>query len=346
MHRTRSLALVALSAVATVVLSSCGVWADDSAGSVLGRTVTIESVEQLTRDEGFVGTQDSGVEEGSLPGDLFRSVLAFELQRQAWIAEADRWGLEITSEMTDAASQQVEAQIGSTGATYERATRDKLEEYVAAQTALETRFSQLDPSNDADLRKLYEGVPSYWERICVAVVQIDPATESEADRALADGATIEELPEVVEGATLVADPSQCLPGVQLPAELKDAFNSAARGSNEGPVSIGDAATGATYVFRVDGRTSVSFADAREELSQIAQGLAQQGAQAWIGLILEDDEVTQVDPRFGTRVSTSGGQPTIDAPPAPLSPQTDLSSLLGGTPEAPQGAVPEEDGHAH
>jgi len=340
MHRTRSLALAALTVVATMVVSSCGVLADDSAGSVLGRTVTIESVDQLSRDEGFVGSQDSGVEDGSVPGDLFRSVLAFELQRTAWIAEADRWGLEITPEMTDAASQQVEAQLSATGATYERATRTKLEEYVAAQTALETRFSQLDPNNDGDLRLLYEGVPSYWERTCVAVVQIDPSQEAEVDRALAEGATIEELPEVVEGATQVADPSQCIPGAQLPDELREAFDAARRGTNEGPVAVGDAASGATYVFRVDGRTSVAFADAREELAQIAQGLAQQGAQAWIGLILEEAEV---DPRFGTGVSSSNGQPTVDAPPMPLTPQLDLGDMLGTTPEA---AVPEGDGHAH
>ena len=339
MHRTRSLALAALTVVATVVVSGCGVWADTSAGSVLGRTVTVESVEQLTRDEGFVGSEDSGVEDGSVPGDLFRSVLAFELQRTAWIAEADRWGLEITPEMTDAARQQVEAQLSSTGATYEKATRAKLEEYVAAQTALETRFSQLDPSSDGDLRRLYDGVPSYWERTCVAVVQIDPSREAEVERALEEGATIEELPDVVQGTTLVADPSQCLPGVQLPTELKEAFDAAPRGADEGPVSIGDAAAGGTYVFRVDGRTSVTFDEAREELAQIAQGLAQQGAQAWIGLILEEAEV---NPRFGSGVSGGSGQPPVDAPPVPLAEQMDLGGILGTTPEA---AVPEDDGHA-
>ena len=108
----------------------------------------------------------------------------------------------------------------------------------------------------------------------------------------------------------------------------------------GPVSIGDAATGATYVFRVDGRTSVTFDEAREELAQIAQGLAQQGAQAWISLILEEAEV---NPRFGSDVSGGSGQPTVDAPAAPLQPQMDLGGMLGTTPEAP---VPEGDGHAH
>jgi hypothetical protein len=343
MHRTRSLALVALTAAATVVVSSCGVWADTSAATVLGRTVTVESVEQLVRDEGFVGSEDSGVEEGSVPGDLFRSVLAFELQRVAWIAEADRWGLEITDEMTAAASQQVEAQITSTGASYDAETREKLEEYVAAQTALETRFSQLDPSNDADLRLLYDGAPSYWDRTCVAVVQIAPDQEGEVDRALAEGTTIEELPEVVEGATLVADPSQCLPSTpgQLPEELEEAFASAEQGSNDGPVDVGDpAAGGATYVFRVDDRRTVGFDEAREELAQIAQGLAQQGAQGWIGLVLAEADI---DPRFGTSVSTSNGQPTIDAPPVPLERSVDLGGMLGTTPEA---AVPEDDGHAH
>ena len=343
MYRTRSLALAALTVVATVVVSSCGVLADDSAGSVLGRTVTVESVEQLSRDEGFVGSEESGVEDGAVPGDLFRSVLAFELQRTAWIAEAERWGLEITPEITEAASQQVEAQLSSTGATYERATREKLEEYVAAQTALETRFSQLDPSNDADLRLLYEGVPAFWEQTCVAAVQITADQEDAVDQALADGAPIEELPTVVEGSTLAADPSQCLPGSpgQLPEELETAFREATPGSNEGPVAVGDpAAGGASFVFRVDDRRTIGFDEARDQLARIAQGLAQQGAQAWIALILAE---AQIDSRFGSSVTVSNGQPMIDAPPAPLQPQLDLGGMLGTTPEA---AVPEDDGHAH
>jgi hypothetical protein len=340
MHRTRTLALVAVTAVATLVASSCGVLADTDAATVVGRTVSIESVEQLSRDEGFTGAMDADVQEGSVPGDLFRSVLQFELQRVAWIAEADRWGIEITEEMRDAAAQQVEAQITSTGTAYDDETREKLVEYVAAQTALETRFAELDPSADADLRLLYEGAPSLWERICVAVVQVDPAQVDAAERALHDGASVEELPGLVEGTTLAADPEQCVPGSELPDELESAFRAAPRGSDEGPLSVGDPATGAaTYLYRVDERRTIGFGEAREELAQIAQGLAQQGAQTWISLVVSEAEI---DPRFGTGVSRVNGQPVVDAPPAPLPEQLDLGGMLGTEPEA----VPQDDGHDH
>jgi hypothetical protein len=341
MHRTRTLAFVALTALATLVASSCGVLADTSAATVAGRTVTIESVEQLARDEGFVGG-DSGVEDGTIPGELFRSILAFELQRVAWIGEVERWGLQITDEMRDAARQQVEAQMTSTEASYDDdETRKKLEEYVAAQTALETRFAQLDPSSDADLRLLYEGAPTLWDRICVAVVQLDPAQRDAVEQELAGGATIEELPDLVEGTMLAADPSECVPASQLPDELEEAFTSAPMGEDQDPLTVGDPATGgATYVYRVDDRRTVGFEEAREELAQIAQGLAQQGAQTWIGLVVE---AAEVDPRFGSDVSTGAqGQPFVDAPPLPLAPPLDLGGMLGTDP----GAIPEDDGHDH
>ena len=342
MHRTRPLAAVALTTLLALAASACGVLADTSAATVSGRTVSIDSVEQLAGDEAFVGSEQPGITEGTVPGDLFRSVLQFELQRVAWLAEADRWGVEITDEMRQAASSEVDAQIASTGLEYESATREKIEEYVAAQTALETRFSQLDPANERDLRLLYDGAPSLWDRICVAVVQVGTDQAGQVRGALDAGTTIEEMPTEVEGATLAADPSQqCVPRSQLPDELTDAFDSAAIGRDEGPVTIGDpAAGGATYFYRVDDRRRVGFDEARDELSQILQSLTQQGAQAWIGLVVSEADI---DPRFGSGVSSGpNGQAVIDAPPVPLTVSRDLGGMLGTSP----GAVDGEDGHDH
>jgi hypothetical protein len=329
MRRIPALRSFAALAVSVLVGSACGTLADTTAATVAGRSVSIESVEQLTRDEGFIGAGTTDPAGGRLPGALFRNVLQFELQRVAWIAEAERWGLELSEQALDDAGAEVDAQMAAGGTTYEPATRSAIAEYVAAQALLEERFAALDPGDDGDLRRLYDGVPSLWERVCVAAVQVPSGELDRVQQELDDGATIEELPERVEGVGLAADPAQqCIPLTQLPESLSDGFDTAPIGENAGPVSVDDGAGGeSTYVFRVDDRRTIGFDEAREELAGIAESLSQQGARPWIALIVSTAEI---DPRFGSGVAVGpDGQPAIQAPPVPLARPDGVPELFGG-----------------
>jgi hypothetical protein len=328
MRRIRSITTVAIVAVLALVASACGALADDTAATVAGRTVSISQVEDLARDEGFVGAAIERADQGRLSGDLFRSVLQFELQRVAWIAEADRWGLELTDDARVAARSEVESQTAAGGLSYSPSTTDAIVEYVAAQQVLEQRFSQIDPDGDDDLRRLYDGVPALWRRVCVAVAFVEPDAVDDARSALDGGATVEELPEAVPGSALAADPAeQCIPEEQLPEDLVDAFSAAESGENAGPVSVDDGMGGqSTYLFRVDDRRTLSFEDARDELSGIAGSLVEQGARPWISLIVASAEI---DPRFGSGVTVGAeGQATIGAPPVPLAPAPEPPDMFG------------------
>ncbi len=327
MRRTRPLILATLLAAAALLGSACGVLADTSAATLLGHSVTVESVEELARDEGFVGPGAEGVTDSRIPGDLFRNVLQFELQRVAWIAEVDRWGLEITDADRSSARQQLDSQLEANGLEYADSTVDKIVELVAAQGVLNERFSRLDPESDDDLRMLYEGVPALWQQVCVAVAFVPTGSEGEARRALRDGSTIEELPEVVDGASLAVDPAeQCVSQDQLPDALGDAFDAAAIGVDEGPVAVPDpAGAESLYLFRIDERRTQSFDDAREDLATIASSLAQQDARPWIALIVDSAEI---DPRYGSGVSVANtGEPTVLPPPRPIEPVVTPEPIL-------------------
>jgi len=315
MRRTRR-PLFALLAAAVLAASACGVTADTSAATLLGHSITVESVEQLARDEGFIGAGVDGLTDSSVPGDVFRNVLQFELQRVAWIAETDRWGLEITDGDRATAREQVTSQLEANGLDYEPATHDKIVDFVAAQGALNERFSRLDPEDDGDLRLLYEGSPTLWDQVCAAVAYIPDGSLRQVRRALRDGTTVEELPDVVDGATLAVSPDQqCVTAEQLPDELDAAFQTADAGHVCGPVVVTDeAGTENRYVFRIDERRHLGFSDARDDLASIAASLAQQGAQAWIALVVASADI---DPRFGSGVTINGnGEPVVAAPPTP------------------------------
>lgn len=328
MHRFPSSILAVVVLALGVLGTSCSVFANTTAATVGDREVSIESVQALALDEGFVG-DTTDVTESAVPGELFRSLLAYEIQRVAWVAEAERWGLEITDADLAAARDQVLPQIEAGGVTYDSSTVDAIVESVAAQSALEEHFAQLDPEDDTVLRRFYEGLPDeYWDQLCIAVVQLDAAQSRDARVALADGVTIEDLPNEVDGAQLVADPvQQCIPEQQLDQQLLDVFLDATVGETTGPVSIDDGAGGEVlFAFRVDERRHVDFEGARQDLAGIAGQLTQQGPTQWISVIVSNAEV---DPRFGSDVQMgANGQPTVVAPPVPLSITPDLSALLG------------------
>lgn len=318
MRRIPSPRIVTLLVALTLLGSACGALADTTAATVAGRDVSIESVEGLLNDDAFVelvlGVPASDEAQGRVSGDSFRTILAFQLEREAWLAEAERWGVKPDIE---AARTQLDQELEAEGSDWQASSRTAFAEYRAAQVALQERFARIDPTNNSDLRLVYDGAPSLWDRVCAAIVQVPEGQADEVRAALGDGASLEELPGIVEGAALAADPSQqCIAESQLPEDLAAALHETPTGQNSAPVKVSDGQGGeVTYVYRVDERKVVSFTEAQEELAGITGSLAQQGPQAWIALIVADADI---DPRFGSGVTTGQQGPVIAAPPVPLS----------------------------
>lgn len=327
MRRLRSITTVAAVTALALAGTACGVLANTTAATVAGRSISIETLEQLARDEGFVREQVLGKDESRIPGDLFRSLLLFELQRNASIAEAQRWGLDLD---TATARRELDAQLQTAGLDYDKSTIDLFEDYYAAQMALQQRFAELDPTNEDDLRLIYDGVPHRWERTCVVAVGLPPtgddAALAEQDAAVAkalDGAgTVEDLPEAVPGAQLATDPENpCIRLVGVPEELQTAFEAAKLGVDSDPVTVDLGMNGdVRFVFRIDEHRTMSFDDARDELEQLAQSLVMEGPIRWINLIVQGAEI---DPRFGSGVvsepagSDPEGAVLVVPPPGPL-----------------------------
>lgn len=326
MPRLQSLIAATLLATLAVAGSACGVLAETTVATVSGRSVSLESVEELARDEGFSGSAALDEEQGRLEGDQFRNMLLFQLERVAWVAEAQRWGVQVDAQ---AARSQLDEQLSAQGLDWQPSTRAAYAEYLAAQTALQERFAQLDPSDESVLRRFYDGAPDLWDRACVAVVQVGGDQADEVAAALDDGATLEELPERVQGTSIAADPNQrCLAMSQLPPELRDAITTAQIGRDEGPVTVSEGAPGETsFVFRVDSRQRLSFDDARAELEGIVGTLAQNGPQPWINVLVQGAEI---DPRVGEGVSAGQQGAVIAPPPVPISDAPVVPEMFGGT----------------
>ncbi len=343
MRRSSSwLPFLAVAAVLAVG-SGCGVTADTSAATVAGREVSAEAVEELARDEVFLGPGGVELNESRLPGDVARSVLLFEIERVAWLAELDRWGVELDGAARDAASQQLDDQLASAGGgDFSDETRGRLIDYLAAQEVLAGRFAAIDPGSDEDLRRLFEAAPPLWERACVVVVQVPTAAADAVQEALDGGGSIEQLPERVEGAQIVADPTQgCTSLFQLPDELRRAVESTGPGERSEVLTVGEGPLASGFVLRVEERQSLSFAAAREELVAIAESLREQGPPPWIQLLVASAEIT---PRFGSGMATTPeGQPVIEPPPLPIAPPGAAPALepelLGPEPGADDPARP-------
>lgn len=335
MRRIRTLLSAALVGALGVATAACGVLADNSAATIEGRTVTVESVQELLRDDAFtelvLGQRSEDEELGRIGGDQFRTVLAFQLEREAWLLEAERWGVDVD---VAAARTQLDSQLAGQGSDWSDAARTAYAEYSAAQQAVGARFADLDPTNDSDLRRLYDSGDPLWDQICVAIAFVPAESLEDTEAALDAGATVEELVDEIEGAQLAADPEQqCVAAYQLPVDLFAAIDAAPLGATSDPVSI-RMATGTenVYVFRVDERRTVSFEDARSDLEGIAASLIQQGAQPWISLVVWGADV---DPRFGSGIALGQGQTSIVAPRSPLLPAS--PSLPATDPAA--GATP-------
>ncbi len=324
MRRTRLLLLSVTVGLALLGSSACGVAANTTAATVSGLDVQVDDVDTLAADEMFTGAPAEPGNESTLDGDVARSVLAFEIERVAWLAEVQRWGLEITGADRSAAEQQLDAQAGqSGGGTFAGKTRTLLVEYLAAQSVLTQRFSTLDPSNRADLQQLYDGSDSSWDRACLVVVRVPVDQDDTAEQLLDDGVGIEQLPDRLDGATVVADPSQsCISQSQLPAELREAVAATSVGRTSRVIFVDDGAGGlSAFVLRLDERQRIGLDEAVPELTGIIQTLVEQGPRSWIQLQTSEAEI---NPRYGSDVSVGGqGELAIVAPPAPQLPRAQL-----------------------
>lgn len=315
--------------VPVALLVGCGVAADTTAATVAGRSVDVDDVTTLAGDPAFTGGGELGDDASTLPGDLARSVLLFEIERVAWLAEVERFGLQITDEDLRLGAQQLDQQAAGQGAEFGDRTREMLVEYFAAQQVLGQRLAALDPTDDADLRTIYDATAALWDRVCVAVAQVPPDSDERVDELIDAGTGVEGLADRLEGAQLAATPDQCLPVVQLPAELREALESAPIGRTTEVVEVAGVAGPTHFVARVDERRRIGFGEAGPELIGIAETVTQQGgAASWVQFQVI---AAEIDPRYGSGVAPAGGgQLAITPPPAPVLPVPALGDLGGAT----------------
>jgi len=313
--------LAGLVLVATFT-AACGVAADDRAAVVLGTPVSTSTVDDLASDEAFLQAVGGGLPgtESVVPGDSARAALTFEIQRTAAATELERWGLTLDDAVVAEARASVEQQVPP--GLGDRAL-DELASFVAATTALGNRLTSIDPSDEEDLRRLYDGAPSLWARTCVAVLAVAEERAATVVELVGSGRRVEEVAAEVEESQLVFDPAEaCVPTAQLPGDLREAIERATPGSVPAPVTI-ESQTGPVAVFfRVDGRERLGFDDeaTREQLASIVErfGGSQAPPQAagfWLNLILPD--AVDVNPRYGRPVVGPSGTFEIAPPEGPV-----------------------------
>lgn len=317
MRRTRTL-LLAVTAGVALVASACGVLADTTAATVAGTDIPVDDVTTLVTDPVFNGGAQQP-SESTEDGELARSALMFLIERQAWLAELDRWGLQISDDDREQVGAQIDEQAAAGGEPLEARSRELLIDYTAAQSVLTQRFAEVDPTDDADLRRLYEGSELQWRQVCLTVAQVPTSGIDAAQEALDDGVEVDGLVERVEGTEIVADPSQgCYAEVGLAPELRADLATASVGVSRGIVLTDDGAGGVTaYAYRLEGRRNLTFDEARDDLAAAAESLAQQGPSQWVQLLTLGAEV---DPRYGTEVVRSASGFTVQPPERPAPPR--------------------------
>jgi hypothetical protein len=344
MRRTRSLLLAASAGVA-LIASACGVTADTTAATVEGRDIPAEDVSALLADPAFTpgpGTGNESTERGSEA----RSALSVLIEREVWLAELDRWGVQITDADRATAAQELDQQLSSSGTTALKSrTREIFVEYLAAQAVLGKRFATLSPDDDADLRRLYESSELQFRQVCLTVVQVPAEGIRAAQDRIDDGIGVEGLVDAVQGAELVADPSQgCYAEVGLAAELRTDLEQAPIGVTRGVVLTSDGNGGVTaYAYRLEGRDELSFDEVREDLAAAAEGLAQQGPAEWVQLLALGAEV---NPRYGQGVVRTANGFSVLAPQRPEAPVGErLTAAIAAAAAAEQAAAAQAGGAA-
>lgn len=306
-------------AAAAVLVSGCGVAAPRNVASVDGVGVSLKDVNTVARDplSQLVGP---GADEYSLPGDAARNALLFELTRAAWTAEAERWGLDPDSARSEA-EKNLEQRIKASPEPVKLSEhmREAYLDVTAAQFVLEKRFKELDPDNEADLRKVYEMSPALWDRTCAWILSVPEGAEAKVERLAARGTAFDKIAKRVEGATVAAQPDQgCLSQASIPVDLRSDLNSLR--IDEAKVFETDfSGAPEKYLIKVVSRGRLGFEEASRDLRQIVNALRQSGPQAWISTRLAE---ASVDPRFASAVTLgSGGEPSLIPPATPLPSRT-------------------------
>ncbi len=310
----RHLLITVIGLTAALGLASCGVAANDTAATVGDVTISATLVNQLAADDPFMSAMASQAldtqREGVVEGDSARQVLAFLISNEVLAQEVQRWGAEVDSDHS-----QAEQQIDEAAPNLKGRARDVVLRYLLDRAALQARFSELDPSSESDMRKLYDGIPGYWNQVCMTAVAVPAGSIADARRDLSGGAELEDLEADVEGSTVVATPEQCIPVDSLPAVLRDRVTDGRTGVLVGPVEGVFDGDDAVVWLRVESVGVVPFEDAGPVLEQLIQSVVQQGVESWLNLKLNEGVV--VDPRYGSDVSVGRQGLTVLPPATPL-----------------------------
>ena len=332
MRATRRLPLIIAAGLAAVVaVSACGVAANDTAGTVGDVTISATLVNDLASDDAFVGAMASQAldtqREGVVDGDSARQVLSFLVTSEVLAQEVQHWGAEVT----DANTADGESTIDQQAPRLQGRARDVVLRYLVDRAALQERLSSLDPSSEEDMRRLYDGAPSYWDQVCLTAVVVPADAIADARAALAGGSTLEDLEAAADGSQVVATPEQCLPRQYLPEVLRDRVAAAKAGEVEGPVAGAFPGQDAVVWFRIERTQVLAFPDAGPDLEQLVRAIAQNGVDAWLNL--KANQAVEIDPRYGSEVEVGQQGLTVLAPATPLGAGSSrlADAMTGATP---------------
>ena len=320
--------LAAAFAAGAVMVSGCGVAAPKSVANVDGVKVSMEDVNTVARDP-LSQLVPEGADEFSLPGDAARNALMFEVTRAAWVAEAQRWGLDPDSVRDEAEKDLDQRLAASQDVKLSDHMRDAYVDSTAARIVLEDRFSKLDPNNDADLRKIFDLSPGLWDRTCAWILSVPEGSQNKVEKFADKGTGFEERAKKVKGTAVQAKPKDgCRSRSSLPEDIANGINSLRINETE-LFNFEISGQKATFLVKVVSRENLSFDKARTDVAQIADALRQQGPQVWISTRVAE---AKIDPRFASGVSMdSSGQATLSPPVGPFQPKgTATISSVGGT----------------
>ena len=317
MRRPRVLLLLTAVGLAGLLASSgCGIIADDTAATVGDTVIPASEVDALARNDAFTTALTAQAIDqeraGVLDGASARQVLSFLITNEVQAQEVARLGVAPTGDDLEQAKAQAEQRIDQQAPRLKGHARDVILRYLVDGAALQQALADLDPSSDEDLRKLYDGVPSYWDQVCMTAIVVPADGVEKARKALAGGTGLEDVVNDVKGSNLAATPDQCLPIKYLPQQLGDRVEDARPGRLVGPVEGVIEGEDSVVWFRVKSTPKLSFEDARDQLQQIAQAAAQSGPAVWLNIRI--NEHVTIDPQYGSRTIASQSGLT-DVPPA-------------------------------
>lgn len=328
--------LVGLAAL--VMATGCGVAADDTAATVDGTVIKASLVNELATSDPFMSAMTSQAltdqRAGVVDGDDARLVLTFLIQRQVLAREAERWDATVTDQDRATAEQAIQQQASQLTASQ----RSLVAGFLADRDALTARLAKVSSSKEDDLRAMYDLLGSYWDQVCMTAVAVPTNAERATERALARGTKLTDLPKRVKSVQVVLTDRRCITAANLPGVLRSRVHGAARGAVVGPVTGIYPEDQAVLWFVVGSRRRVSFDDARDELRQIADSLAKQGAGAWLTLVL--NQGVFINPQYGSGIDVDQQGLTVVPPALPLgagaAPGAPTGDPDGGTGAAPDG----------